>query len=99
LLHSKDLINELKLSLNEYDIKYGFNSKFSTNSKIAVNGKLEYFCNFLDAFLRNKNIELDSQRVFSQQIKLDLFKENPVCKICGNGIHNIKDAEIDHVVP
>lgn len=28
---------------------------------------------------------------------MDLFKENPTCAICGNGIQHIDDAAVDHI--
>jgi hypothetical protein len=98
-LKDNNLLEKLKSSLNEYDTKYGFNAKFSTSSKIAINGRLEFFCTLLDTFLLNNHIELDPQRIFSSQMKEELFKENSICKICGNTIHNISDAEVDHIIP
>lgn len=36
-------------------------------------------------------------RCFSNKIKNELFKKNPTCAICGNGIHHIDDAMVDHI--
>ena len=30
---------------------------------------------------------------------MQLYKQNPCCALCGKHIEDIKDAEVDHVVP
>lgn len=35
-------------------------------------------------------------RTFSLAIKERLFKSDPTCKICGQKIHDVDDAEVDH---
>jgi len=36
-------------------------------------------------------------RCFSNKMKRELFEKNPICAICGNGIHHIDDAAVDHI--
>ncbi|MCM0755595.1 DUF262 domain-containing protein [Desulfovibrio aminophilus] len=38
----------------------------------------------------------DSKRIFSRQLKKEMFDSNPTCKLCGNKISLIDDAVIDH---
>lgn len=38
----------------------------------------------------------DVQRVFSRQLKKEMFEADPTCSICGNKISLIDDAAIDH---
>lgn len=38
----------------------------------------------------------DGQRVFSRQLKKEMFDANPICSICGNRISLIDDAALDH---
>lgn len=38
----------------------------------------------------------DVKRVFSRQLKKEMFEANPTCTICGNKISLIDDAAIDH---
>ena len=38
----------------------------------------------------------DSQRVFSRQLKKEMFENNQTCKICGQKISLIDDAVLDH---
>jgi len=36
-------------------------------------------------------------RCFSLELKEELFNENPTCAICGQRIHHIDDASVDHI--
>ncbi|CAD0229390.1 HNH endonuclease signature motif containing protein [Planktothrix agardhii] len=38
----------------------------------------------------------DSQRVFSQQLKEEIYRQDPTCKICNQRITLINDAALDH---
>jgi hypothetical protein len=38
----------------------------------------------------------DAQRVFSRQLKKEVFETDPTCSICGNKISLIDDAAMDH---
>lgn len=40
---------------------------------------------------------LDSKRIFSAQLKKELYDANPTCRICTNEIRTINDAMVDHV--
>lgn len=41
----------------------------------------------------------EEQRLFSFEMKEQLFKNNPVCSICGNRIVLLDDAVVDHDIP
>jgi hypothetical protein len=36
-------------------------------------------------------------RTFSRELKRQLFEANPTCQICGQHIHDLDDAEVDHL--
>lgn len=36
-------------------------------------------------------------RSFSRQLKEELFRNDPTCQICGQRIHDVDDAEVDHI--
>jgi len=38
----------------------------------------------------------DSQRVFSRQLKEEIYRQDPTCKICNQRITLINDAALDH---
>ncbi|NBB98271.1 MAG: DUF262 domain-containing protein [Alphaproteobacteria bacterium] len=38
-------------------------------------------------------------RIFSPEVKLQLFRASPICKICGQTILSLDDAHVDHIVP
>lgn len=39
----------------------------------------------------------DEPRCFSYKLKEDLYKANPICKICKQRINSIDNAEVDHI--
>lgn len=49
--------------------------------------------------ISNLIVKLDSKRNFTQKEKEELFNTSNVCAICGNIIDNIKDANVDHIIP
>lgn len=38
----------------------------------------------------------DGRRIFSQQLKKELFEQNSNCSICGNVIKLLDDSALDH---
>jgi hypothetical protein len=38
-------------------------------------------------------------RLFTAEVKRDLYMQSQQCAICGQTIHTIDDAEVDHVTP
>jgi 5-methylcytosine-specific restriction endonuclease McrA len=36
-------------------------------------------------------------RAFSRSLKVKLMNADPTCALCGQGLHDINDAELDHV--
>ncbi len=41
----------------------------------------------------------DSVRIFSRELKKEMFTQSPVCQLCGNEIKLIDDAALDHALP
>ena len=42
---------------------------------------------------------LDPRRAFPDKLKQRLFSQSPVCGLCGQTIHDLALAEVDHMVP
>jgi len=42
------------------------------------------------------SIPLDTKRIFSANLKKEMFKQNPTCSLCGQEIRLINDAALDH---
>jgi hypothetical protein len=42
------------------------------------------------------SVPQDKKRLFSFQLKKEMFQANPCCKICGQEIKHIDDAALDH---
>ena len=49
----------------------------------------------LDEIMRQSQAQ-DSKRIFSKQLKKELFENDPTCALCGNKITLIDDAVLDH---
>ncbi|MEF2280471.1 DUF262 domain-containing protein [Deinococcus sp. YIM 134068] len=47
--------------------------------------------------IMKEEVPNDKKRVFSRELKRELFEQNNSCKICGQEIKIIQDAAIDHV--
>jgi 5-methylcytosine-specific restriction endonuclease McrA len=48
----------------------------------------------LDALVGNIKPE---PRGFSSELKRGLFENNPTCQLCKQQIHDVDDAEVDHI--
>lgn len=66
-----------------------------TNSKNKVFTKFEIWGETIKGILGYPH---DEPRCFSYELKQQLFEENQACKLCGQLIHSIDDAEIDHII-
>lgn len=67
-----------------------------TNDRTHVQVRFKMWFDELDRIIGNSKPE---PRVFPFSIKKELFDEDPTCKICGQTIHLIDDAETDHILP
>lgn len=66
----------------------------STSNETRVKRRYKLASFVIDNVLENY---AKQPRCFSQQLKEDLFRENPTCSICGNKIMLIDDAALDHI--
>jgi len=66
----------------------------STDKKDHVNIHFNKWVNSLEAIVGFPRIE---RRTFTQYYKKQLYETDSTCKICGNNIQLLDDAEIDHV--
>lgn len=66
-----------------------------TNSSEKVMRKFDIWGKTVKDIL---DLPKNEPRLFSYELKQQLFNENPTCAICGNKIHNIDDADVDHII-
>ena len=94
------------LIVNKDKIKNTFKEVFKTVNFIELTKaqssnykNVSLRAKLLSESISNLIIRLDSKRNFTQKEKEELFNTSNVCAICGNIIDNIKDANVDHIIP
>jgi hypothetical protein len=91
-----DEIRERMLDLMCNDPEFINAIEMKTSAKDQMNIRFKKWLDVLDAILAGSP---PNQRIFSYTIKQQLFSDDPTCKLCGNRIMAIEDAEVDHIVP
>ncbi len=87
-------IEDLKLN-NE---QYREDTYVATGSRKRVLGRIFAVYNLLAKITGSYGSD-DSNRVFSDNVKKELFYPGYICSWCNNEILNIDDAEVDHITP
>lgn len=94
------------LIANKDKIKKAFKEEFKTNSFIELTKSqssnyknVSLRATLLSEAISNLIIELDPKRNFTQKEKEELYKISNICAICNNVIDDIKDANVDHIIP
>jgi len=67
----------------------------STDKLEHIQYRAEVWRRRLQAIVDTTSVE---SRTFSHDLKVQLYKDNPTCQICGQRIHDIDDTEVDHIV-
>ena len=68
--------------------------ELSTSSVQAVTERFDKWRHAVEDIM---GIGQKEPRCFSQQLKDDLFKNNPTCAICNQSILTVDDAAVDHI--
>lgn len=90
-----DILREELLNLQTHNEDFVLSLTGSgTNNVSSILKKFDIWGNTVKNILDYPHSE---PRIFSYQLKEQLFNENNTCSICGNKIHNIDDCEIDHI--
>lgn len=92
-----DAIYEEYLNLLADDTKW----KTCVTSKTAEYQNIQYTFNCWEKRLQQAIDDAepnDSVRIFSRELKEEMFKQSSVCQLCGNEIKLIDDAALDHEV-
>jgi len=89
-----DKIREAMLDLMCNDQEFSNAIEMKTSNTEQIKTRFKKWFEVLD------NIAAPpAPRVFPYVIKKQLFESDPACKLCGNQIMVIEDAEIDHIKP
>jgi hypothetical protein len=89
-----DAIREAFIVLMTEDPAFVEAIELSTSSVHMVTARFDIWRKTLDAIL---GASPKHPRGFSRALKLELYKSDPTCGLCGQGIADIDDSAIDHV--
>lgn len=89
-----DAIREALIVLMTEDQSFIDAIELSTSSAKMVNKRFDAWRQALDAIL---NTSAKQPRTFSRALKQALYKADPTCAICKQGIGDLDDAAVDHV--
>ena len=68
----------------------------ATNDRSRVNYRFTTWKNALDSVLCSNT---PNPRLFSYELKVQMYAHNQDCGLCGQRVHTIDDCELDHIVP
>ena len=68
-------------------------------SAVGDKGKTQFRFEIWNDTLKEIISETPAKRYFDSGVRRRLFEENATCAICGQMIHTIDDAHVDHIVP
>ena len=66
----------------------------STSAQDQVRTRFDLARQTVEAVLRDYP---QQPRLFTKQLKVELFESNPTCAICGQAISTVDDAHVDHI--
>lgn len=89
-----DRVREEFLDLMTTDPKFVEYIASTGDSADKVRYRADEWRRRLDALIQTPSNE---PRGFTLELKTKLFELNPTCKLCGQRIHDLDDAEVDHV--
>jgi hypothetical protein len=90
-----DLIRESLMQLMTYNEHFIESIELSTSDKNQLQKRFKIWFDTLEKIVGQNN----ETRLFPYAIKRQLFQQDPTCKICGQQILSIDDAETDHIMP
>ena len=94
IIPKADIIREELLWLMTKKEEFVNSILFTTDKKDKVNLRFSLWLQSLEEIVGLPKTE---KRNFDLQFKEELWKNNPTCSICGQRIHVLDDAEIDHI--
>jgi hypothetical protein len=93
VMQNLDSIREALIHLMTRDQQFIDAIELGTSGSQSVTRRFDIWRQYLQQII---GVGQKEPRCFSLFIKKQLFEENNVCALCGQSIHDIDDAEIDH---
>lgn len=94
IVPKSDMIREEFLHLMTADQSFMDSVLFTTDKREKINYRFKRWSQSLEEIVGLPRTET---RNFSSELKEKLWKSNKTCKICGQRIHELDDAEVDHI--
>jgi len=94
IIPNADSIREELIWLMTNDFEFIDSITFTTDKKEKIHLR---FNKWLDSLEKIVGSPIKEPRTFSLHYKKQLWETNPYCAICGQAIHVLDDAEVDHV--
>ena len=98
ITRASDAIYEEYLDLIHTDSKWVDRVRRATGEATRLSYCFNTWYERLKDVLDSQSFSNDQKRVFSQQLKRELFEANPTCAICDQKIRLIDDAALDHTL-
>ena len=97
IVQKGDSIREALINILVNDEKFIDALSVHTSDDVRVKYRVDAWGKELDEILADADNQ--GPRLFSYELKQELYKANPACGICNQQIHVIDDASVDHVEP
>ena len=95
IIPKADEIRESMIDLMSNNEQFIDSIEIGTSQKKQLQKRFKIWFDKLDEIVEDNT----ENRTFSFEFKKQLFENNPSCKICGQQIQQIDDAEVDHILP
>jgi hypothetical protein len=96
VMKHSDAIRDALIDLTVSDEQFRDAITAATGDRARVKYRFEAWKARLEAIIGNTTGE---KRLFDPEVRRKLFDAQPVCKICGQSIQTIDDAQVDHIKP
>ncbi len=96
VMQSSDAIRSALIDLCVSDDEFRDSITAATNDRSRVNYRFTTWKKSLDSITGGIT---PNPRLFSYEIKSQMFSQSQDCALCGQRIHTIDDCEVDHIVP
>lgn len=98
LLMHADAIRTRLAIMKASDDEYRENVYVGTNAGRKVRSRITKVIDIINDCIKQSE-SADEPRWFDIKVRQELFKQKPVCAICGNKILAFEDCEVDHIIP
>lgn len=96
LIRHADEIQDAMYDLMTNNIDFINAIEIKTSNIDMVNKRFKMWLDILENIMKN---DTRNPRIFPYEIKNQLYSQDNTCKICGQRILSIDDAQVDHIIP